>query len=244
MNAYVRNWSEKNQESVRRRSSERQERVARWVPSSEDRQKLFREQSGLCALCGKPIENWQAGQVEHLTPAVRGGSNQYSNLALAHVSCNREKANKTLGEYIEWRRLVGLLPCTYSSAKLKKAIVNGERAAKAKPSTKTSRRRREAPIKVSWMPGKEPCSENYNIPDSKHSPMPTHQEEQGENHRRNTVYRYAGNLPADNIRPNQEVSPSVKQELDGGGPRNEVPRRDTSYRFKRKDLSDAISKLN
>lgn len=244
MNAHVRNWTENNQESVRRRSTERQKRVGRWVPSSEIRQRLFSEQSGLCALCGKPIENLQTGQVEHLTPAVRGGSNRYSNLALAHVSCNREKANKTLGEYIEWRHLVGLPPCTYSSDKLKKAIESGKRVAKTKPSTRASRWRREAPIKVSWIPGKEPGGEGNNMPTLKHSAMPMQQEGQSKNYRRNTIYRYAGNIPSDDIRSDQGASPRVKQDLDNGRQRNEVARRDTSYRFSRQDLTDAKFKLN
>lgn len=244
MNAHVRNWSENNQDSVRRRSNERQKRVDRWVPSSELRHKLFIEQSGLCALCGSSIENLQAGQVEHLTPAVRGGSNQYANLALAHVSCNREKANKTLGEYIEWRRVVGLPRCTYSSDKLKNAIASGEKAAKAKPSARSSRRKKEPPIKVSWMPGIEPDREVRDMPDSPSSAMPTKQDVHGEKFRRNTVYRFVGNLPSDDIRPNQRDSPSVIQELDGTEQRNEVTRRDTTYRFRRQDLTDASLRVD
>lgn len=203
MNEYVRNWSENNQESVRRRSSERQARVDRWAPSSELRQRLFSEQSGLCALCGKPIENLQAGQVEHLTPAVRGGSNQDSNLALAHVGCNREKANKTIGEYIRWRSLVGLPPSTYFSAKLKEAIVAGEIAPKVKPSARGTIPRRVAPVEVSWTPGKEPDRKRNKNTDSRQSAKPAQQTGQPYSGRRDTVYRYAGNLPADDIRPNQ-----------------------------------------
>lgn len=203
MNEHVRNWSENNQESVRRRSNERQARVDRWAPSSDLRQRLFSEQSSLCALCGKPIENLQAGQVEHLTPAVRGGSNQDSNLALAHVGCNREKANKTLGEYIRWRSLVGLPPSTYSSDKLKEAIATGGIAAKVQPSTRVTSARRVAPVEVSWMPGKEPDRKRNMKTDSRQSTKPAKQTGQAYSGRRDTVYRYAGNLPLDDIRPNQ-----------------------------------------
>lgn len=244
MNAHVRNWSENNQDSVRRRSSERQERVARWVPSSELRQKLFIEQTGLCALCGKPIESLQAGQVEHLTPAVRGGSNQYGNLALAHISCNREKANKTLGEYIEWRQIVGLPRCTYSTDKLKNAIAEGEIIAKAIPTTRSSRRRREAPIKVTWMPGKEPESEVRDLSDPPYSAMAEQEEKLGETFRWNTAYRFAGNLPVDDIRPNRRNSFGATQDLDGREQQSEVRMRDTTYRFRRQDLTDASSKFD
>lgn len=180
----------------------------------------------------------QAGQAEHLTPAVRGGSNQYANLALAHVSCNREKANKTLGEYIEWRRVVGLPRCTYSSDKLKNAIASGEKAAKSKPSPRSSRRKKEPPVKVSWMPGRGPDREARNMPDLPSSAMPTKQDVHGEKSRRNSVYRFVGNLPSDDIRPNQRDSHSAIQELDDIEQRNEVTKRDTTYRFRRQDLAD------
>lgn len=52
-----------------------------------------------CVLCCKPIK-FGEDSVEHLTPKTRGGTNEYSNLAIAHRNCNSRKGNKTL---IEWR---------------------------------------------------------------------------------------------------------------------------------------------
>ena len=47
----------------------------------------------------KDFLNNQLCQVDHLTPVAQGGSNDQSNLVLAHRTCNQEKANKTLREY-------------------------------------------------------------------------------------------------------------------------------------------------
>lgn len=59
-----------------------------------------------CRFCGKPLDS--KGEIEHLTPLSRGGSNFPKNLTLSCLNCNREKTNKTLTEYLEWRRERGL----------------------------------------------------------------------------------------------------------------------------------------
>jgi 5-methylcytosine-specific restriction endonuclease McrA len=244
MNENVRNWSADNQESVRRRSRERQARVGRWVPSSELRQGLFNEQSGLCALCGKPIESLNDGQVEHLTPAVRGGSNHSNNLAIAHVSCNREKANKTLGEYIQWRIKVGLPASAYSSVKLKEAVADGELVARKRTAARAARRQKEAPVKTSWMPGKKPGKESKDKADTSQSARPAEHSEQACSDKRSTIYRYAGNIPPDDIRPVPGGKPPAKKGADDGDLPGQTTTRDTTYRFRRQDLTGASYKFN
>jgi 5-methylcytosine-specific restriction endonuclease McrA len=54
-----------------------------------------------CRFCGKVLEG--RGEIEHLTPISRGGSNSPSNLTLSCPECNKEKTKKTLHEYVEWR---------------------------------------------------------------------------------------------------------------------------------------------
>jgi 5-methylcytosine-specific restriction endonuclease McrA len=244
MNENARNWTVDNQESARRRSRERQARVGRWVPSSELRQGLFNEQSGLCALCGKPIENMDAGQVEHLTPAVKGGSNHNSNLAIAHGSCNREKANKTLGEYILWRFKNGLPSSTYSSDKLRKAIVDGELIAREKTAARTTSSRKEAPLKVSRIPGKKPGKEVSSKAGNDQPARPAEQSEHEYSGKRNTTYRYARNIPSDDIRPVPGAKAPAKKGTDDGNRPGETKARDTSYRLLRQDLTDSRCKLN
>jgi 5-methylcytosine-specific restriction endonuclease McrA len=51
-----------------------------------------------CYLCEKPIE-FKQDSLEHKTPFSRGGTNEYSNLAIAHLSCNIKKGTKTELEY-------------------------------------------------------------------------------------------------------------------------------------------------
>ena len=113
MNARSKQYAKDNPESVRRRARERQARANKWKPSNQLKHELFIEQNGLCGLCGEPMpcSGWsdpKVLQVEHLTPVVRGGTNDRENLVLAHRTCNQEKAGKTWPEYIAWRVRVGL----------------------------------------------------------------------------------------------------------------------------------------
>lgn len=54
-----------------------------------------------CYLCLKPIL-FSEDSLEHKIPLVRGGSNEYNNLAIAHQSCNKKKNKKTYEEYMEY----------------------------------------------------------------------------------------------------------------------------------------------
>lgn len=51
-----------------------------------------------CYLCLKPIE-FKNDSLEHKIPLVRGGTNEYNNLAIAHRSCNSKKGKKTVEEF-------------------------------------------------------------------------------------------------------------------------------------------------
>jgi 5-methylcytosine-specific restriction endonuclease McrA len=51
-----------------------------------------------CYLCLKPIE-FKKDSLEHKTPLCRGGTNEYNNLAVACISCNSGKRDKTEVEY-------------------------------------------------------------------------------------------------------------------------------------------------
>lgn len=57
-----------------------------------------------CYLCFKPIIN-NDDSLDHSTPLIRGGSNNYKNLGIAHLSCNNQKYTKTLSEWFkEYKR--------------------------------------------------------------------------------------------------------------------------------------------
>jgi 5-methylcytosine-specific restriction endonuclease McrA len=51
-----------------------------------------------CYLCLLPIE-FKQDSLEHKIPLSRGGTNEYSNLAVAHFKCNCKKHTKTELEY-------------------------------------------------------------------------------------------------------------------------------------------------
>jgi 5-methylcytosine-specific restriction endonuclease McrA len=51
-----------------------------------------------CYLCLKPID-FKKDSLEHKIPLSRGGTNEYENLAIAHLICNQKKQNKTESEY-------------------------------------------------------------------------------------------------------------------------------------------------
>ena len=53
-----------------------------------------------CIYCLKPVE-FGNDTLEHLTPLFRGGTNEYSNLAVACRLCNSRKRHMNYQEYVE-----------------------------------------------------------------------------------------------------------------------------------------------
>jgi 5-methylcytosine-specific restriction endonuclease McrA len=110
MNAASRAYEAKNKDRRRVRDEKRSE-AGGGVRRSFDvatKRILFMRQHGICHCCFKSIGRPEAGEVDHIVPLERGGSDLSSNLMLAHAQCNREKHNKTLVEHWEWRVRVGL----------------------------------------------------------------------------------------------------------------------------------------
>jgi 5-methylcytosine-specific restriction endonuclease McrA len=63
---------------------------------------LFTQQSGLCYLCSEPFPKLNdPASIEHKIPISRGGSNNISNIGLAHLSCNLRKHTKTHIEFLK-----------------------------------------------------------------------------------------------------------------------------------------------
>lgn len=95
--------SSENPHLVRNRLDRRQELVenARGYYANSDINSIRRELVDECRFCSTPLNG--GGEVEHLTPLSRGGTNYPHNLTLSCLNCNREKTNKTLKEYLEWR---------------------------------------------------------------------------------------------------------------------------------------------
>ena len=67
------------------------------MPGYEVREYLLNKGEIKCADCG--VENI-AGQVEHIYPRAKGGSNRISNLCLACPSCNQKKGAKNIEQFL------------------------------------------------------------------------------------------------------------------------------------------------
>lgn len=93
-----------NPEKVRESIRERLDKVARsgGSYSPEDIARIRIALSDRCRFCDAPLNN--AGHIEHLCPVSRGGSSNPTNLTLACSKCNLAKTNKTLTEFMAWRK--------------------------------------------------------------------------------------------------------------------------------------------
>jgi len=55
------------------------------------RQKLAKKQNYVCPICGRSIVDFKEGlEIHHIIPKYHGGSDEYKNLQLVHISCHIE----------------------------------------------------------------------------------------------------------------------------------------------------------
>ena len=66
--------------------------------TASDIRQMYDDQHGLCAYCEVELDG--AFHVEHMTPLSRGGSNDWSNIAIACAECNCRKHTRTAEEYV------------------------------------------------------------------------------------------------------------------------------------------------
>ena len=69
--------------------------------NEKDVEIIRRRLKDCCAYCGLALNGF--GEVDHVIPVSRGGNSFPSNLTLACRTCNRDKSNKTVEEFIQWR---------------------------------------------------------------------------------------------------------------------------------------------
>ncbi|MCB0957433.1 MAG: HNH endonuclease [Ilumatobacter sp.] len=62
------------------------------------RQVIARDTGSPCALCGRLLGPGDALDVDHITPASRGGQNTLANLRAVHSACNRSRRAGGEGE--------------------------------------------------------------------------------------------------------------------------------------------------
>ena len=99
---------------LRTRSDERTirptKRVASWPKGTK--RELMRRQGNFCAYCGhRRIA--RSFEIDHMTPVIRGGSNELDNLQVICRPCNQRKGIQTDGEFRErYARMVPSSPLT------------------------------------------------------------------------------------------------------------------------------------
>jgi 5-methylcytosine-specific restriction endonuclease McrA len=110
MNRRSREYEAKNKDKRRVRDTRRATSGGgiRRTFSLAEKKQLFDRQNGNCPGCFQSIERPELGEVDHLRPLSRGGIDDRPNFILMHPRCNRDKKQKTLPEYWEWRVRVGM----------------------------------------------------------------------------------------------------------------------------------------
>lgn len=112
MNRQSREYEARNKDKRKVRDARRAEAGGgtRRSFSLRQKQELFTRQDGLCPGCFKPIPVPEDGEVDHVNPLSKSRREDAGNLMLMHPVCNRDKKDRSLAEYWEWRVRRGMDP--------------------------------------------------------------------------------------------------------------------------------------
>jgi HNH endonuclease len=90
--ARIKQWSKDNPDKFRaiQRTRKARKKGAEGSHSADDIAAIRLRQKDRCAYCRKPLKG--KGEVDHIEPLARGGSNWPSNLQLLCIPCNRHKS--------------------------------------------------------------------------------------------------------------------------------------------------------
>lgn len=98
----ARDWARNNPSKTKANSHKRiaRQKAAPGSHTAEQLLQMLEDQEGRCAYCEVDIrEGWST---DHMQPLSRGGRNDWTNLALACLSCNLRKNAKTAIEYMDY----------------------------------------------------------------------------------------------------------------------------------------------
>lgn len=62
---------------------------------------IFKRDKYICSYCGKVGGKLE---VDHIIPFSKGGNDSFENLTTSCRTCNRQKKDKSVKEFLEWRR--------------------------------------------------------------------------------------------------------------------------------------------
>ena len=95
--------TEKGRLAIRTYTHNRRVRLGKRLTKKELQQiydgNIIKHSQLTCDICTHPITDVKQWTLEHFIPISRGGTNELSNLGVAHRSCNSSKRDKTLEEY-------------------------------------------------------------------------------------------------------------------------------------------------
>jgi len=100
---YLKQWRQTPIGKASKKASSHNRRVMTKDLTKETVQRVYEDNikkygTLTCCLCDKPIA-FGEDSLEHLTPLTRQGSNNFSNLGVAHLICNIRKQVMTLKEW-------------------------------------------------------------------------------------------------------------------------------------------------
>lgn len=90
-------WERSNplyaQQLKRDREAARRARKRNQFDEHVDSQVVYERDNGTCRICGDPVLPYYF-DLDHIIPLVRGGRHSYTNIQLAHPSCNARKGGR------------------------------------------------------------------------------------------------------------------------------------------------------
>lgn len=101
VNASCKAWKQRNRDKAKSYAARYRGRKLSATKDVEalDVWQMYEDQDGLCAYCETPL--FGEFHVEHMTPLVRGGLHDWTNLAVTCARCNHRKHTKTVEEYMQ-----------------------------------------------------------------------------------------------------------------------------------------------
>jgi hypothetical protein len=107
MKNHMKKYDKDNPDQAKKRSAKRAklQMEAKGSHTNEDIETIRKQLGDRCYYCDDPL--FGGGEIEHMQPISRGGSNDPSKLTFSCLLCNHEKHNKTEEEYIAHRKKRG-----------------------------------------------------------------------------------------------------------------------------------------
>lgn len=97
--SYAVYWRTENYEKylAHKRNSSSRRRGAPGKYGVADIEAMYKDQGEVCAYCEAPLRG--VFHIDHMTPICRGGTNDWTNLALTCPACNLRKNRQTVEEF-------------------------------------------------------------------------------------------------------------------------------------------------